>query len=84
MPDCSIVIGVFGIRLNIVIPALAVPVFRGFDHAIDSPRLSSLYIPNWVEWVSSLGIVAATALLYLRGHAVAADDRASAVLRQKA
>jgi Ni/Fe-hydrogenase subunit HybB-like protein len=58
-----IVIGVFGIRLNIVIPALALPVFRGFDHAIDSPRLSSLYIPNWVEWVSSFGIVAAAALL---------------------
>jgi Ni/Fe-hydrogenase subunit HybB-like protein len=58
-----IVIGVFGIRLNIVIPALAVPVFRGFDHAIDSARLSSLYIPNWIEWVSSLGIVATTALL---------------------
>ena len=58
-----IVVGVFGIRLNIVIPALALPVFRGFDHAIDSPRLSSLYTPNWVEWVSSLGIVAVAALL---------------------
>lgn len=58
-----VAIGVFCIRLNIVIPALAVPVFRGFDHAIDSPRLSSLYIPNWIEWVSSLGIVALAALV---------------------
>jgi Ni/Fe-hydrogenase subunit HybB-like protein len=58
-----IVVGVFGIRLNIVIPALAVPVVRGFDHAIDSPRLASFYLPNWVEWLSSLGIVAAAALL---------------------
>jgi Ni/Fe-hydrogenase subunit HybB-like protein len=62
-----IVVGVFGIRLNIVIPALAVPVIRGFDHAIDSPRLSSLYVPNWVEWLSSLGIVATAALLTYGG-----------------
>jgi molybdopterin-containing oxidoreductase family membrane subunit len=58
-----IVIGIFGVRLNIVIPALAVPVFRGFDTAIDSARLSSLYVPNWVEWLSSLGVVAFVALL---------------------
>ena len=58
-----IVVGIFGVRLNIVIPALAVPVIRGFDHAIDSPRLASLYVPNGVEWLSSVGIVAAAALL---------------------
>jgi molybdopterin-containing oxidoreductase family membrane subunit len=58
-----IVIGIFGVRLNIVIPALAIPVFRGFDHAVDSMRLASLYIPNWVEWLSSLGIVAFVALV---------------------
>jgi molybdopterin-containing oxidoreductase family membrane subunit len=58
-----IVIGIFGVRLNIVIPALAIPVLRGFDTAIDSARLASLYVPNWVEWLSSLGIIAAVALL---------------------
>jgi len=58
-----IVLGIFGVRLNIVIPALAVPVFRGYDHIVDSPRLASLYIPNWVEWLSSLGIVSAVTLL---------------------
>lgn len=58
-----IFIGVFGVRLNIVIPALAVPVLPGFDHAVDSARLASLYVPNWVEWLSSLGVVAAAALL---------------------
>lgn len=57
-----IVIGVFGVRLNIVIPALAIPVFRGFDTAIDSMRLVSLYTPNWVEYFSSLGVVAVIAL----------------------
>jgi len=58
-----IFVGVFGVRLNIVIPALSVPVFRGFEHVIDSPRMASLYIPNWIEWLSSLGIIAAVTLL---------------------
>jgi Ni/Fe-hydrogenase subunit HybB-like protein len=49
-------VGIFGVRLNIVIPALAVPVLRGFDTAVDSPRLGALYVPNWVEWTSSWGI----------------------------
>jgi molybdopterin-containing oxidoreductase family membrane subunit len=59
----AVVAGIFGVRLNIVIPALALPVLRGFDHAIDSPRLAARYVPNWVEWLSSLGVVAAVALL---------------------
>jgi molybdopterin-containing oxidoreductase family membrane subunit len=58
-----VAVGIFGVRLNIVIPALAVPVFRGFEHAFESPRLASLYIPNWVEWLSSMGLVASAALL---------------------
>jgi Ni/Fe-hydrogenase subunit HybB-like protein len=58
-----IALGVFGVRLNIVIPALAVPVLRGFDHAFDSARLAAIYIPNWLEWLSSLGVIAAVALL---------------------
>lgn len=56
-------VGIFGVRLNIVIPALAVPVFPGIDTAMDSPRLAALYIPNWVEWLSSWGVAAAGVLL---------------------
>lgn len=58
-----IFIGVFGVRLNIVIPALSAPILHGFDHAVDSPRFTSLYIPNAVEWLSSLGVVGAAALV---------------------
>ncbi len=58
-----VVIGVFGVRLNIVVPALAIPVFRGFDTAIDTMRLASLYTPNWVEYLSSLGVVAVISLI---------------------
>ncbi|MBI3910279.1 MAG: polysulfide reductase NrfD [Armatimonadetes bacterium] len=60
-----IILGIFGVRLNIVIPALAAPILPGFDHALASARLSSLYVANWVEWLSSLGIVAAAALAAL-------------------
>lgn len=56
-------VGIFGVRLNIVIPALAVPVFRGYEHAFDSPRMASLYVPNAVEWLSSLGIVCTVTLV---------------------
>lgn len=58
-----IFLGVFGVRLNIVIPALAVPVLPGFDHAVDSVRLASLYVPNWIEWLSSFGVIGAAALI---------------------
>ena len=52
-----IFVGIFAVRLNIVIPALAVPVLPGLD-STTAVRLASLYVPNWVEWLSSLGLVA--------------------------
>jgi molybdopterin-containing oxidoreductase family membrane subunit len=57
-----IVAGILGVRMNIVIPALAVPVFPGYDHAFHSIRMTARYVPNWIEWLSSLGIIAAAAL----------------------
>ena len=57
-----IVVGILGVRMNIVIPPLAVPVFPGYDHAFHSIRMTARYVPNWIEWLSSLGIVAAAAL----------------------
>jgi molybdopterin-containing oxidoreductase family membrane subunit len=60
-----IVAGILGVRMNIVIPALSVPVFRGYDIAINSARMNWLYVPNWIEWLSSLGVIAAAALVFL-------------------
>jgi molybdopterin-containing oxidoreductase family membrane subunit len=57
-----IVVGIFGVRMNIVIPPLAVPVFPGYDQAFHSIRMTARYVPNWIEWLSSLGIIAAAAL----------------------
>lgn len=52
-----ILVGIFAVRINIVIPALAVPLLPGVD-SLESLRLIALYEPNWVEWLSSLGLVA--------------------------
>ena len=62
-----IVVGIFGVRLNIVIPPLSVPPFHGYVEAYNSPRLTTYYFPNWVEWISSIGAVAAGALLFIIG-----------------
>lgn len=54
--------GIFGVRLNIIIPALAVPILPGIDHAISSARMDLHYVPNAIEWLSSFGVIAFAAL----------------------
>ena len=62
-----IVVGIFGVRLNIVIPPLSIPPFHGYTEAYVSARLTTWYFPNWVEWLSSIGAVAAGALVFIVG-----------------
>jgi Ni/Fe-hydrogenase subunit HybB-like protein len=57
-----IVLGIVGVRLNIVIPALSVPVLPGFERALNSIRFTANYFPNWVEWGSSAGVIGLMAL----------------------
>lgn len=63
-----IVLGIFGVRLNIVIPALSVPVLPGFEHSLNSIRFTANYFPNWVEWGSSVGVIG---LMTLVGYLMA-------------
>jgi molybdopterin-containing oxidoreductase family membrane subunit len=51
-----IVVGVFGLRLNIVIPGLAVEEVHGLTAAIATPRLTSEYLPSLSEWLVTVGI----------------------------
>lgn len=51
-----VVIGILGVRFNIVVPALIVPVLPGLPWGY--------YYPTLVEWLSSLGIVAFGLFLY--------------------
>jgi len=50
------------VRLNIVIPGLAVPIIHGIDDSIRSPRLSTFYVPSLHEWMV-LGFIVALGIL---------------------
>ncbi len=57
-------------RLNIVIPALAVPELRGLEHAYFNPRLSFHYFPSLMEWQVGLFALALGVALFYVGYKV--------------
>jgi len=46
------------VRLMLVLPAYAVPQLPGLDKAYIDSRLVYQYIPNVMEWVTSIGLIA--------------------------
>jgi molybdopterin-containing oxidoreductase family membrane subunit len=54
----SAVVGIVAVRLNLVIPALVVPVLKGLDKAFFQPRWSFRYFPSFWEWASTIGLIA--------------------------
>jgi molybdopterin-containing oxidoreductase family membrane subunit len=52
-----VVIGIFGLRLNIVIPGLAPEEIRGLTEAVSTPRITSEYYPSLSEWLLTIGII---------------------------
>ncbi len=65
-----IVLGIVGVRLNIVIPALSIPQFSGLPEAFSSARLQTAYLPSLTEWAVGIGLVAFGLLLFNLGKAV--------------
>lgn len=59
--------GAIAVRLDIVVPSLTVPVLPGLGDALADPRTYHDYFPSWVEWLSSAGLMAATALAWIVG-----------------
>jgi molybdopterin-containing oxidoreductase family membrane subunit len=55
----SVVIGIVGVRFNIVVPPLILPVLEGLPHGN--------YVPTLVEWGTSAGIIGLGLLLYTLG-----------------
>ena len=51
-----IVVGIFALRLNIVIPGLAVEEVRGLTAAVSNERITSTYFPSLSEWLVAFGI----------------------------
>jgi len=62
-----IVIGVLGVRWNIVVPQLSVPSFEGITEAASDSRITTQYVPSLIEWLSSLGIIGIMTIVYTLG-----------------
>lgn len=60
--------GIFGLRLNIVIPGLAVEEIHGLTSAIYSHRVDPLYFPSISEWLLTCGILGFGMLLFAFGE----------------
>jgi molybdopterin-containing oxidoreductase family membrane subunit len=56
--------GLFGLRLNIVIPGLAVEEVEGLSRAIASNRVNLVYFPSMIEWLVTAGIVGLGMLMF--------------------
>ena len=54
-----VVIGIIGVRFNIVVPTQIVQSMKALPEAF--------YFPNWVEWLSSVGVVAMGLIIYSIG-----------------
>ncbi len=54
-------------RINIVLPALAVPEFEALARAFVEPRLQFSYFPSAMEWAVSAGIFGLAGLVFLVG-----------------
>ena len=62
-----IFLGVFGVRLNIIIPPLTQEPLPGYVAAYHSVRIASFYFPNILEWLISFAAVALGCLLFYLG-----------------
>ena len=63
-----IVVGIFAVRLNIVIPGLTVPLLEGLDKAYVEPRLEAYYFPSAAEWLSNTGMTSLFLIVFGLGY----------------
>ncbi len=67
----GVVIATFAMRLNIVIPPLALPELNGLIEAVPgSTRMSMQYMPSSMEWFLAIGIVGFGMALFALGYAL--------------
>ena len=63
-----IVIGVIGVRWNIVVPQLSVPSIEGITEVFSDSRFTTDYSPSLIEWGSSLGILGILTIVFSLGY----------------
>jgi molybdopterin-containing oxidoreductase family membrane subunit len=61
-------VGFFAMRLNIVIPGMAVEEIAGIGRAFASPRMTVLYVPSLMEWLVTAGVVGVGLVLFGLGE----------------
>ncbi len=59
-----IAVGIYGLRLNIVIPGLAAEEVRGLTEAVTTARISADYFPSMSEWMLSFAVLGFGFLLF--------------------
>lgn len=65
-----IAITFIAVRLNIVIPALAIPELEGLKHAFTGPGLSFNYFPSVMEWLLFIFTISIAALIFMLGKSL--------------
>jgi len=70
-----IVVGLFGMRLNIVVPGLAVEEIRGLTTAVASVRVQASYFPSLMEWLVTAWIIGLGLLLFGVGEKLLPVER---------
>jgi len=63
----AMVLGIIGVRWNIVVPGLTVPKLEGLPQAFPAARIVPFYTPSWNEWVTTIGLLALFMLLLSLG-----------------
>jgi molybdopterin-containing oxidoreductase family membrane subunit len=58
------------VRLNIVVPGLAIPELPGLEAAFHGPGLTTLYVPSLSEWLLFVWAIGLAALIFLIGRRV--------------
>ncbi len=65
---CALIAVTFiSVRLNIVIPALAIPELKGLEAAFTGPGLTFKYLPSLMEWELFIFTISIAALVFLLG-----------------
>lgn len=62
-----IALGLFAVRLNVVIPGLVQPQFEGLEDAFVEPRLAFDYVPSAMEWLVLIFVVTLVVGLFYAG-----------------
>lgn len=72
---CALVaVGIYGLRLNIVIPGLAADVVHGLTKAVSTPRITAAYFPSATEWLLSMAVLGLGFLLFGAGEMLLPRD----------